>query len=226
MILNLGEVCSNASKMAGGRNDWALSEASFWANLALEQVSVIAGAHHKPREALAISSTTSGGNRIALPTDFDYPIALTLYQGSNASSTATNEIPLKQKDAAWVDAQSAQFDGGTPEAYVWYSTWLELFPSPDSAYSLQLRYGARQPTLIDSGNTPDLDAKWHQAWLYKTVELLEASRNNPEGEALGRNRYLNYVNTIETDKALSQHDRRSMNMRFGGARSSGNARLD
>lgn len=227
-ILNLGEVCSRATTLAGGRGDWQLSEASFWANLALEQVSVIAGAHHKPREGLAISSTTSGGNRIALPTDFDYPIALTLYQGSTSTATSrtTYEVPLKQRDAAFVDAQPNQFNGGIPEYYVWYSTWLELMPSPNSAYSLQLRYGARQPTLIDSSSTPDLDAKWHQAWLYKTNELLEASRSNPEGEALARNRYINYVQTIETDRALSQHDRRGMTLRFGGARSSKLGRLD
>ena len=220
-VINLGQACSLASTLAGGRNDWTLSEASQWANFALEQVSVAAGAHHKPREALAISSTTSGGNRIALPTDFDYPIAFTLYQGSTSTATTsrtTTEIPLASHDAAWVDAQPSQFLGGVPEAYVWYSTWLELYPSPNSAYSLQLRYGARQPVLINSTDTPDLDAKWHQAWVYKTNELLEASRDNPDGEALGRNRYLNYVNTIETDKALSQHDRRGMTIRPGWGR--------
>lgn len=230
-VLNLGQVCSLASTMAGGRLDWALSEASTWANLALEQVSVAAGAHHKPREALAISSTTSGGNRIALPTDFDYPIAFTLYQGSTSTATTsrtTTEIPLVPRDAAWIDAQSGQQRGGIPEAYLWYSTWLELYPSPNSAYSLQLRYGARQPVLVDSTATPDLDAKWHQAWLFKTTELLEASRNNVDGEALARNRYLNYVNTIETDKALSQHDRRGQTMRrgFGMRSTGGGGRLD
>jgi hypothetical protein len=229
VILNLGEVCSLATTLSGGRADWTLSEASRWANFGLEQVAVAAGAHHKPREGLAISSTTSGGNRIALPTDFDYPIAFTLYQGSSSTATTsrtTNEVPLAQRDAAYLDAQSGQFLGGIPEYYAWYSTWLELFPSPNSAYSLQLRYGARQPTLIASTETPDIDAKWHQAWLYKTAELLAASRNDVENETLGRARYLAYVNTIETDKALSQHDRRSMSLRFGGARSSKNGRLD
>lgn len=229
-VLNLGTVCSLATTMAGGRSDWQLSEASQWANMALEQVAVMAGAHHKPREALAISSTTSGGNRIALPTDFDYPLALTLYQGSSSTATGsrvTNEVPLRQHDATWLDAQSNQFTGGVPHTYVWYATWLELFPSPNSAYSLQLRYGARQPTLVTSNDTPDLDAKWHQGWLYKTVELLEASRSNVNGEALARNRYLNYVSTLETDKALGQHDRRGMTLRAGWGRLTSRAgRLD
>lgn len=218
MILSLGQCCSLATTLAGGRNDWALSEASTWANLALEQVSELAGAHHKSREALAISSTTSGGNRIAPPTDFVYPIAVTLYVGSSSTNTAsrtTTEYPLKQRDAAWVDAQPDQNVGGIPEAYIPYAGWMELYPSPNSAYSLHLRYGASHPTLVDSASTPDLNARFHQAWLYKTNELLEASRNNPEGEGMARNRFNNYLATIETDKALMQHDRKSMSLRFG-----------
>lgn len=209
---------SRGTTLAGGRNDWQPSEASFWANLALEQVSEMAGAHHKPREAVAISSTTSGGNRIALPTDFGFPIAVTVYAGSNSTATTsrtTNEYPLIPKDSTWADAQPDQFSGNIPENYVWYGTWLELYPSPNSAYSLQMRYGALQPTLIDSSDTPDLNARWHQPWLYKTNELLCASRGDVNGEALGRNRFQNAVSLIETDKALSQHDRRGMHLTNG-----------
>ena len=49
-------------------------------------------------------------------------------------------------------------------------------------------------------------------------ELLEASRNNPEGEALARNRYANYIGQLETDKALMQHDRASMYVTNGRTR--------
>lgn len=216
MLLNLGTCCSLATTLAGNRNDWALSEASTWANLALEQVCQAAGAYHAPLEGLAVSSTTSGGNRIALPSDFDFPIAVTLYQGSTSTATTsrtTTAIPLKQRDSAWVDAQANQFNGGIPDTYVLYGTWAELYPSPDSSYSLQLRYSTKQATLVQSTDTPSLDARWHQAWLYKTQELLEASRLNPQGESLARNRYLNYVSTIRTDNAQRQQDRRSMTLR-------------
>jgi hypothetical protein len=211
-IINLGQCMSLATGLAGGRNDWTPSEASAWANFALEQVAELAGAHHKSREALAVSSTTSGGNRIAPPTDYCYPLAVTLYVGSNSTATTsrtTSEVPLVQRDARWLDSQTAN-QAGVPSAYVPYSTWIELYPSPNSAYSLQLRYGANHPTLINSTDTPDLNQRFHQAWVYKTNELLEASRGNPEGEALGRNRYQNYIGGLETDKALLQHDRASM----------------
>lgn len=220
-FVNLGQCCSFATTLAGGRQDWVLSEASAWANFALEQVSAAAGAAHAPREALAVSSTTSGGNRVQLPPDFAYPLALTLYQGSTSTGTLSNgtqSIPLRQRDAAYLDAQPEQFNGAVPAYYLLYNSWIELFPSPNSAYSLALRYIALQPTLVDSTATPNLTMRWHQAWIYKTAELLEASRNNVEGEAANRQRYLNYVSTLETDRGERQHDRRSMSLRFGSRR--------
>ena len=213
MILSLGQVCSRATEMAGGRVDWSLSDASFYANLAGQEVSQFAG--HLPKEAIAVSSTTSGENRYALPADFDYPTALTLFQGSSATtgSRMTTSIPLQGRDANWADSRSIP-DDGVPENYVFYATFFELYPSPNSGYSLQLRYVQRQPTLIASGETLMLDDRWHPAWLYKTVELLEASRNNIEGEAMARNRYLSYVNTIPSDRQLKQRDRASMTLRY------------
>jgi len=204
-----------ATTQAGGRSDWQLSEASLWANAAVQTVSQYAG--HLPTEGIAISSTTSGENRYSLPSDHDYPIALTLYQGSSATtgSRATIAVPLVAMDAGWADSRSLP-DSGVPENYVLYSTYYELYPSPNSGYSLQLRYQTKHPTLIQSSETIALDERWHLACLYKTTELLEASRSNVEGEAIARNRFLSYVAGVPTDQQLKQRDRRSMSMRFVG----------
>lgn len=216
MILTLGDVMSLGTTLAGGRGDFALSEASRWANMALEQVSQVKGARHAPREAIAISSTTSGGNRIGLPTDFGAPLAFTLYAGSSSTNTlsrTTASWPLIQRDVAWADAQDNQVAGGMPEKYVLFSTWAELFPSPNSAYSLTLRYAAEQATLVASTETPALAPRFHQAWLFKTAELFHAARGDVDGEALARNRYLNYLGTLDTDQGLRQQDRRSNSVR-------------
>ena len=212
-ILSLGELASTATTFAGGRLDWTLSEASRYVNFAYFEVSQKAG--HVPKEAIAISSTTTGENRIAFPSDFDYPMALTLFVGSTSTATtsnATRVVPLAQKDARWFDSQDLA--SGEPEAYVFYGTSIELYPSPNSAWSLQLRYMSKNPTLVASTDTPVLDERWHPAILYKTVELLEASRNNVEGEAIARNRYLGYMASVPTDLQLKQRDRASMVMRF------------
>ena len=67
-----------ATNFAGGRLDWALSEVSLYANAAYAEVATRINPH-RTKEALAVSSTTSGGNRIALPADYDY--AMTVIPG-------------------------------------------------------------------------------------------------------------------------------------------------
>lgn len=220
MLINLGTLSSMATTLAGGRLDWSPSEASFWVNQAYGEVGTRVG--YTTLEALATSSTTSGENKIALPPDFHRGIALTLYQGSNSTGTQSNAtitVALNQKDPRWMDAQSLSDSGGAstagvPEAYIQYATWFELWPSPNSAYSLQLRYYAKPGTLVASTDTPNLDERWHVAVLYKSVELLEASRNNVEGEMLARNRYLSYMVSTPSDAALKMKDRTGMGMRF------------
>lgn len=187
----------------------------MYVNMAYSEVYNRVG--HIPLEAVAISSTTSGENRYQLPTDYNYGLAMTLYQGSNSTATlsvSTAVIRLKQHDANWVDAQTLS-PSGVPESYVQYATWFELWPSPNSAYSLQLRYAVKPQTLVASTDTLLLDERWQSAVLYKTVELLEASRNNVEGEAIARNRYLNFCAITQTDKSLQQRDRNGMTLRFG-----------
>lgn len=215
-ILNLGQLASTATTFAGGRTDWSLSEASLYVNLAYSEVKSRQGLNHTPSEAIAISSTTSGENRIAFPADFDYPLAISCLAGSSSTDTAshtTTVTVLVPRDATWFDAQPLAI--GVPENYVYYGTYIELYPSPDSAYSLQMRYRTQSPTLVASTDTPVLDERWHSAILYKTVALLEASRNNPEGEALANNRYLQYVTTTITDASAKQRDRTGMYVRFG-----------
>jgi hypothetical protein len=222
MILNLGQVCSMATTIAGGRLDFSLSEASSYANLAYHEVASRINAH-RPKEALAVSSTSSGQNRMAMPADFDYSLALTLYipSASTQTSTGTWTVPLRLRDYRWIDAQPVNGNNsltnttaGIPEAYVVAASWLELWPSPNSAYSMQLRYMTKTPMLINSTDTIILDDRWHQAVLFKTVEFLEMARNNVEGELLARNRYLSYVGSTPNDYALRSKERTGMVMRL------------
>lgn len=217
---NLGQFCSTATTWAGGRADYTLSEASLYVNMAIGEISSRVGM--QPLEALAVSSTTSGENKVAFPPDYDQTIALTCYVGSSSTASLSNNTTtyaLIQRDSRFLDSQNLNGTGdgvvaGIPNYYQQYSTWFELFPSPNSAYSLQLRYFAKPQTLVNSTDTPTLDERWQAAVLYRTVALLEASRNNMEGEAVAQNRYLSYVASQPTDRALKQLDRTGMTMAF------------
>lgn len=219
-IMNLGNLMSYATMMAGGRADWTASEVSFWTNTAYFEIASRTGM--QPLEAVAVSSTTSGENKVAFPPDYHQTIALTCYVGSSSTASLSNNtttFALIQRDSRFLDSQNLNGTGdavtaGIPEYYQPYATWFELFPSPNSAYSLQLRYFAKPQTLVNSTDTPTLDERWHPAVLYRSVALLEASRNNLEGEAVAQNRYLSFMQSTPTDRALRQLDRTGMTMAY------------
>lgn len=217
-ILSLGDIASTASRLAGGRADWTLSEASLYVNISVaDYVGQASGLQHTPKEALAVSSTTSGGQRITLPSDYDYSIGFTIgipNSWSTATSRMTTWKPLDKHDANWADTYPASADGGEPTAYNEYATWLELVPSPDSSYSLTLRYMTKAPTLVASTDTPVLDEQWHWAAVLKTAELLAASRDDTEREALNRNRYVEYVNQLRTDQGKRLMDKRGSRVAY------------
>ncbi len=202
MIIDLSECISKATTLAG-RSDFSTSEASFWANAAYEEIST--RIEFRTKESLAYSSTTSGENRVALPSDFEADISL-----SNLSRSADNNLVKVEG----TDIDSRRTDLGTPIRYAIYGTWMELHPSPDSSYSLQLRYHAKLPTLLESTATPLIDSRWHIGWVYKTTEMLHSARRDAEGEALAKNRYLGFMQSTPSDRALQQRVRNRLSARF------------
>jgi hypothetical protein len=199
--LTLQQICSIATAYNQGRGDYTLSEASFYANIALLEVAT--RVQMKPLEALAVSSTSIGENKMALPTDFDYPISLS-YLTVGAGYGAT----LQLRDAPLLD--SASTFQAPPAYYAIYSTWMELQPTPDSGYSLQLRYGARMRSMMASTDTPALSERYHYPVALKTAALLSAARNDAEQEALNIQRYLDYMGSTPSDQAFRQRDKLSM----------------
>ncbi len=202
MILTLDDCISKATTLAG-RSDFVTSEVSFWANAAYEELST--RIQYRTKEALAYSSTTSGENRVALPSDFEADISL-----SNISRSANNN--LVKIEGTNIDSRRTEL--ATPTRYAIYGTWMELWPSPDSSYSLQLRYHAKLPTLVDSTSTPLVDSRWHMGWVYKTTEMLHSARRDTEGELIARNRYVGFMQSTPSDKALQQRVRNRLSARF------------
>lgn len=198
MQLDLARIASVATELNQGRMDWSLSAVSFYANVALMEVAT--RVRMTPLEGIAISSTTSGENRISLPTDFEFPISLTLSDSS--AGPVGSPMQLMARESAWLDSVSSGV--GIPRYYNLYSSWIELAPSPDSSYSLQLRYGAKVREMIASTDTPNLAERYHVAVAFKTAEYLAAARNDVEQEAVNRARYLSYMQSTPSDLAYRQ----------------------
>jgi hypothetical protein len=205
-IMNLAQLMSTATTFTS-RNDWPVSEVSLYVNAAAEFVGIVIG--HAGQEALAISSTTSGENRIGVPTDYEYGVAL-----SNLSlPISTPNRDLTKRDVAWIDSQGTS--SGIPGYWADYATWIEVWPSPNSSYSMQLRYTTKTPTLVQSTETLPFKERYHWAVALKSAEILEGSRGNIEGEAVAGTRFVNWFNNVPSDRAkLQQQSKQGMNVSF------------
>lgn len=214
MQLTLGDIISKSTTLAG-RSDFSSSEVSFWANFALTEVT--SRLHYKPKEALALSNVTGAGDerRFVLPSDFDGAIALKFYSSStddDGNNQLDEEYDLDIADTTLIDSFSST--SGVPSRYAIYAGNFELDPIPNSRGSLLLRYMAKQPTLVLSSSTPDLDETWHPAWLYKTTQLVAKSRGDKATAQEAERDYVNYMVSTPTDRSKEQSAKKGLGLWF------------
>ena len=196
----LGEITSRATEALGNRSDIALSTASFWANEA-QRVCWDACAHDLA-ENIAVSSTTSGEDKITLPTDFEELLSL-----SNLS--ASGNPPLEQMNVE--NADSWITDLGTPTHFIQYADWLELKPSPSSAFSLQLRYRNALSDMTETTDRVSVGTRYGQAVFLKTKELLAKHVIHDDMAASdARNEYVSYMGMTPNDRAKRNRENRFM----------------
>jgi len=201
---SLGEILSSATAAIGRRADIALSDASRIANDAYFQVAY--ATRPEELERIAISSTTSGENKIELPSDFWEPIsAAIIYRPSwsTASSVQSSYRTLNLLSAAYLDANNPE-PGACPTGVAFFNSWIEMYPSPDSGYSFQLRYRAHPTDLTSTSSVPSVSTPWRKAIELKTREGLAAFVGDGDAEAKASVDYLRFVATLKTSDALRQ----------------------
>ena len=200
---NLSTLMSEATALIGARTDISLSRVSFWVNEAHRQVYDFV--NQEGAEALAVSSTTSGENRLTLPSDFREIINL-------SNTSVTPQDVLRQVDVDTVDSLST--GNGIPNKYVKYATWLELHPSPSSSFSLILRYRAQASDMLATTDVPSVDTQFRFGVLLKSVELLSDAILDSEGATTYRNKFISYMNATPSDMARKQVNREGMRVNF------------
>lgn|SRR5574341_1369522 len=197
-LYDLGAVVSRATQLLGNRLDVTLSTSSFYANEAALQIAK--SLFHEASETSATTSTTSGVNSVVLPTNFDELISI-----SNVSLTPPRVLTAITPDQ--IDSENT--GSGIPERYLEYADRVELWPSPNSTYSLVLRYRTRFSAMTATTATPSFDTRYGLAWLYKTTELLADSVLDHDAAALWRQKYLSEMAATPSDYALRQRSSRA-----------------
>ena len=194
----LGELISSATQRAGRRGNIPQSTASLWVNQAYQEVSEVVP--HALQECIAISSTTSGENRFQLPSDYKEILSLSYLTATGSSARTLRRISPARADIQDPDSL------GVSEEYVQYNDFLELWPSPNSAYSLQLRYRQWVSDLVSTSSIPSLATPYRYAILLKAEQHLHEYLNNDDQAINAEFRYQQYVSQVNNDEARRQHD--------------------
>jgi len=200
---------SNATAALGNRSDLALSTVSLWINEAARQV--WDSLPHDQKEKLAVSSTTINEDKITLPTDFEEMLAVSNLS-AGAQPALLNQINLDQ-----VEAYSTQT--GIPQYYALYSSWLELRPSPDSSYSLQLRYRALWSDMTETTDVPSIATRLRYGVFLKGVELLARHVTQDDAKAAwAHNEYVGFMTQMPSDRALRAREQHTAGLSLGRTR--------
>lgn len=199
----LNELIVFSLQQAGRRSDIPQSFVSHLVNEAYFEVAL--DAPPQETERIAVSSTTSGEGKIDLPGDFLEPLSMSLIwrSGSTAASNLSSHRTLARISIAEADARQPDAIG-VPTEFAFYNSWIELYPSPNSAYSLQLRYKSMVTDLVDIDQVPSLSTPWRRAIVWKAVEGINRFVDNFAGAQDANTKYLEFVSKLKTDEARRQ----------------------
>jgi len=201
-----------------GRPDIPQSTISRYVNQAY--LDVVNMSDPVAQERIALSSTTSGENRVDLPTDFQTPISLSFLTNVGNSARTLAVIAADQIDATGFTPV------GVPERYALFADWLELYPSPNSAYSLQFRYGSFATTLTLSADAPSISTAWRFPIVLKAESYLHGWLNEPDRALQANDTFLRHVSALDTDRANRQIDVRARVIYDDGTRRRGRIKKD
>lgn len=218
---NLAECMSFATTEAGRRADLDASVVSRLVNESYAEVCL----ETSPEllERVGVSSTTTGENRLSLPSDYYEPISAALVympSWSTSSSNHSSYYTLKRVAVSDMDARNPQ-PSGVPVEIAFYSDWMELYPSPNSAYSLQLRYRSQVTDLSLTTDVPSVGTPWRRAIVIKTKARIYDMIGDFAGAQAANTEYLQYVSKLKTDAARRQGMESEMGVKvlsYGGRR--------
>jgi len=208
MTWQLQDLLSEATTIAGTPPGLPTSRVSQLANQAIRGIA--ARLPHPELEEVATGSTVTSSNEATLPSDCEAILCLSF--DTDVAGVGGRVI---RQAAPWeLDAVSDGTEQGIPRMYISWQTWLEFYPSPDSAYSLLLRYRKRVSDITSLTARASLDTRYDQAVLLKTVEYLHLRKGEYDKVALAREMYERELKQIPNWYAVRQQNRTGMGLRY------------
>lgn len=158
------------------------------------------------RQMLKIATTNSSDALVGLPSDFLEMRDIHLVTNPIAS------LDYKTPNAFYKDVYATQ--SGKPKTYTVLSTELQLAPSPDSEYTLQMLYYAKPDYLSDTNSSNTWLATCPDALLYGALGEAEPYLMNDSRLATWAAMYDRAINTINVADHSSEHSGQPISMTY------------
>lgn len=95
---------------------------------------------------------------------------------------------------------------GAPSFYALTGSNVQLYPTPDNAYALEMRYWQLPSTLVVDTDTPSIPADWHHLlWVYATAICYEAE-DDPQMGQYWMGRFNNELAMFAADQKFPDSD--------------------
>ena len=125
-------------------------------------------------EATSQFSTTSSINLYALPTNF---------ARMRSVFDTTRNVEMQYADIREMD-RSPSTTTGPPAFYAFIGPGLQLYPTPDAVYPLELRYWQMPAQLIQDTDVPSIPTDYHSMlWVYAVAQCYWADDDQAMGQA-------------------------------------------
>ena len=196
---NLKELMSAATARIGHRADIAKSDVSFWVNVAYAEVAE--AAEHNELQRLAITSVASGDSRIEMPENASQVLNLSYFTENMTSAKTLERIAPEAMDSVGFHPHAQ------PRRYAEYNDWLTLWPSPDSGYSIIMRYKSYASDMLGEAEIPSVASDMRKAILYLAESHLHDLIGNEEEAMLAQGKYHNYISSVKDSRAKMQASR-------------------
>lgn len=143
--------------------------------------------------------------------DFDYAIA-TVAAGAKdiiGIYNETDDCPLQEETIQWweeieVDPTTLQ---EAPRYWVRFGDELLLWPTPDTAYTLRIRYKTNPTELSSNGDEPVFPEEWHECIVLWAASKAAFSKGYTNIGVNIKNEYLSLVGALQEEQTMQARRR-------------------
>ncbi len=157
---------------------------------------------------VATASTTGGDSTVGLPTDF--------LEMRDIHLNTTPVTTLRYKAPNSFYAESRVTDGGKPVDYTILGSEIQLAPTPDSTYVLQMLYYGKPPLLSSTNASNIFLANYPDALLYASLAEAEPYLMNDARVQTWAALYDRAVTAITNSDQSSEYSGQPMSMSRNG----------